>query len=461
MSVTVRPHTKIMSAVLAAGVVAAAAPAWVPEAQEAAARVSTQAVQPAGFISDFLENIGYTVAGIGNSIVIPIDAAISAPFDAFSALLVGLQTSEYRNDVASWLVNRYLNPSDLYADQGDYWIFTYPNEFKDYGLGNLIALLPPSAQAAITSFVNGIADRINSVLGDLADPVTGNAVMNSFFWDTGIGRVVNSVNAIPMAPIRAILDTVNYAGWLPYELFSTLEAAVQDPRDIPGLISNLAWGLLGEYGLLGDVIHDLSFPVTNLPGLIGQISTQIVNVVYKLLNGVLSLLPDPVSPYSVEASRVADDEFVGAGAGSTDGVFGAGATNFVTVSEGETPEPVESEPVVPEAVVPEAVVPEPVESEPVVSEPVESEAEDLEPEAPAAVEDDLTDDEEPAGADPALDELADDEDSSESEGGVTAPANPSSSGGANQGGSEVKETPADSGSESESDSGSEESAEAA
>lgn len=455
MSVTVRPHTKMMSAVLAAGVVVAAAPAWVPEAQEAAATVSTQAVQPAGFISDFLENIGYTVAGIGNSIVIPIDAAISAPFDAFSALLVGLQTSEYRNDVASWLVNRYLNPSDLYADQGDYWIFTYPNEFKDYGLGNLIALLPPSAQAAITNFVNGIADRINSVLGDLADPVTGDAVMNSFFWDTGIGRVVNSVNAIPMAPIRAILDTVNYAGWLPYELFSTLEAAVQDPRDIPGLISNLAWGLLGEYGLLGNVIHDLSFPVTNLPGLIGQISTQIVNGVYKLLNGVLSLLPDPVSPYSFEASRVADDELVGAGAGSTDGVFGAGATNFVTVSEGETPEPVETEPIAPEEVAPEAVSPEPSESEPVGSEVVE-----FEPAAPAAVEDDLTDDEDVAGDDRALDDLADEEDSSEPNGGDTGPANPSSSGG-NQVVAEAEGPTAESGSESDSESDSGESAAAA
>lgn len=453
MSVTVRPHTKMMSAVLAAGVVVAAAPAWVPEAQEAAAAVSTQAVQPAGFISDLLWNVGRTANGIGSSILIPIDALITLPFDAFSALLVGLQTSEYRADLASWLANRYLNPSDLYADEGPY---TYPNAFKNWGLEDAIALLPPSAQVAITAFVNGIADRINGVLGDLADPITGEYVMQAF-WGSGLGRVAESLRGVFVAPLWAVSDVVNYAGYLPYELFSTLEAAVQDPRDIPGLISNVAWRLLGPDGLVGDLIYDFSYPLTNLPGLVGQISTQVRDVIYNVLARVLSILPAPISPWSSAAARVADDtaEFEGAAADSIVGAFGAGPANLVPVSDVDESDPVETEPIAPEEVAPEAVSPEPSESEPVGSEVVE-----FEPAAPAAVEDDLTDDEDVAGDDRALDDLADEEDSSEPNGGDTGPANPSSSGG-NQGVAGAEGPTAESGSESDSESDSGESAAAA
>jgi hypothetical protein len=94
-----------------------------------------------------------------------------------------------------------------------------------------------------------------------------------------------------------LYSTAYYLGYLPADLEATFESAIQNPSEIPGLVSNLAYGLLSpDYGLLGDLLYYATAPLTTLPGPIGDLATAIVQGISVGINDLLSLLPDPISP---------------------------------------------------------------------------------------------------------------------------------------------------------------------
>ena len=287
--------TKLAAAALAAGVVAAGAS--IGAAERAVPTIEANVV-PTSLITDALAGAGWIVDGLAASVAIPIEAVVSLPFDALTAIAISVQHPAYAPSVLSWLVNRYANPAESYPH------YTFPWDFKANAIGNIALGLPypigPSATqlGLINSIADGIANVIGAALGGLPDPSTGVAASDAF-WTTTPGRIVSSLNNVPLAPVWAAWDVVDYVGFLPYNVAATIESAIKSPQDIPGLVSNLVYGLLGsdtEGGLAGYLIHDLTYPLTTLPGPVGQFATGVVANLQQGLDNLLANLPAPIPP---------------------------------------------------------------------------------------------------------------------------------------------------------------------
>ena len=233
--------TKLAAAALAAGVVATGVS--IGAAERAVPTIEANVV-PTSLITDALAGAGWVVDGLAGSVAIPIEALVSLPFDALTAIAISVQRPDYAPSVLSWLVNRYANPAESYPH------YTFPWDFKANAIGNIAFGLPyplgPSATqlGLINSIADGIANVIGAALGGLPDPTTGVDATDAF-WATTPGRIITSLNNVPLAPVWAAWDVVDYVGFLPYNVAATIEAAIKTPQEIPGLLSNLVYGLLG------------------------------------------------------------------------------------------------------------------------------------------------------------------------------------------------------------------------
>ena len=286
--VSARPQTKLAAALLAAGVVSAASIVGVPEYRDLP--TINADVANASVITDWLWNFGDAVDGVANGVAIPFDAGLSLPFDVTAALAAAVQNPSLSPNLLSWLVQRYVNPSDAY------YYYTFPGSFKNYSIETLAGLLPYPLGLNVINAVNQIADAIGGVLSGLPNSGPGAVATDAFFFNSDIGRTVTAANDAVIAPVWMLYDTAHYLGYLPAELEATAEAAIQNPSKIPGLVSNLVYELVSPYGLLGNVLNDASRPFTTLPGPIGELATNVVTAIYNGINGVLSQLPVPISP---------------------------------------------------------------------------------------------------------------------------------------------------------------------
>ncbi|TXH27853.1 MAG: hypothetical protein E6R06_02640 [Mycobacterium sp.] len=336
--------TKLAAAALAAGVVATGVS--IGAAERAVPTVEAKVV-PTSLITDALAGAGWIVDGLAGSVAIPVEALVSLPFDALTAIAISVQRPDYAPSVLSWLVNRYANPAESYP------YYTFPWDFKANAIGNIAFGLPypvgPSATqpGLINGIADGIANVIGAALGGLPDPATGVAATDAF-WATTPGRILTSLNNVPLAPVWAAWDVVDYVGFLPYNVAATIEAAIKTPQEIPGLLSNLVYGLLGsdtEGGLAGNLIGDLSYPLTTLPGPVGQFATALVANIQQGLDNLLANLPMPVPP--ALASTAAAKTAVVTGPAPTAAVTGVAAgdipavnapsVNTVTLTVSDTP----------------------------------------------------------------------------------------------------------------------------
>ena len=320
--------TKLAAAALAAGVVATGVS--IGAAERAVPTVEAKVV-PTSLITDALAGAGWIVDGLAGSVAIPIEALVSLPFDALTAIAISVQRPDYAPSVLSWLVNRYANPAESYP------YYTFPWDFKANAIGNIAFGLPypvgPSATqpGLINGIADGIANVIGAALGGLPDPATGVAATDAF-WATTPGRILTSLNNVPLAPVWAAWDVVDYVGFLPYNVAATIEAAIKTPQEIPGLLSNLVYGLLGsdtEGGLAGNLIGDLSYPLTTLPGPVGQFATALVANIQQGLDNLLANLPMPVPP--ALASTAAAKTAVVTGPAPTAAVTGVAAGDVPAV----------------------------------------------------------------------------------------------------------------------------------
>lgn len=291
---SVRPQTKFAAALVAAGVVSAASIVGVPEYRSLPA-INTD-VANASVITDALYGLGDAVNGVASGVAYAFDGAFSLPFDAFTAIAIAAQNPSLSPNLLSWLVQRYVNPSDDYA----WW--SYPWAIKVDSIEPLAGLLPyplgPNAtdSGLIINGVNQIANAINGALAGLPNPDPG-VFATDAFWLTDIGLTVIAVNRAVVAPVWMLYNTAYYLGYLPADLEATFESAIRNPSEIPGLVSNLVYGLLSPtYGLLGNLLGNVTAPFTTLPGPIGELATNIVAAISNGIDNLLSLLPAPISP---------------------------------------------------------------------------------------------------------------------------------------------------------------------
>lgn len=287
-AVSVRPQTKFAAALVAAGVVSAASIVGVPEYRGLPA--ITTDVANASVVTDALYKLGDAVNGVAAGVTIALDGAFSLPFDALTAIAAAAQNPALSPNVLSWLVQRYVNPSASYMP------YTYAWDIRAYSIEPLAELLPNPFGPAIINAVEQISNAIGAALSHLPSSAPGVDATDAF-WGTDIGRTLAAVNYAVTAPVWMLYNTVYYLGYLPADLEATFESAIRNPSEIPGLVSNLVYGLLSpSYGLLGGLLDAAARPFNTLPGPIGELASSVFTAISDSVDHLLSRLPDPISP---------------------------------------------------------------------------------------------------------------------------------------------------------------------
>jgi len=310
VNASVRPlPTKLAAAFLAAGVISTGA--LIAPDRAPLPAVSAD-VANASVITDALYRFGDVVAGGAYGYAITQDAGSSLPFDIGTAFAIAAQNPSLAPSLFSWLVNRYANPADSYP----YW--TYPWSLKVDSVEVIAGALPfplgpggPS-DGVIIDAANAIANAINAFLGGVLPDPTAGVDATDAFWATDLGKTVVAANLAVTAPVWALYNTAYYLGYLPADLEATFESAIQNPAEIPGLLSNLVYGLVSSNGLVGDLIDTFSAPLRALPGPVGVLANNVVDSLNAGIDNLLSVLPAPITPTPLPSSAmsvntVADD----------------------------------------------------------------------------------------------------------------------------------------------------------
>ncbi len=305
MKISVRPRTKTVAALLAAASVAVA-PVVPIAGDHELPTVSAAEVRPASLVTDALLNVGSAVVAGTDGIIISAELIASLPFTPLFAAVSALQDPAEIASVLSYVAQLYLNPSDL-AFPGGY--YSYPADFRFYVLESLAELLPAPLDSATYDAINGVADAIGSLFSGLPDPTAGLSLMLSNQYLTVGGRALTAAQLGIVAPVKAIANVINYLGYLPYDLEASLESALQDPTEVPGLLSYL----VNEAAFtLDDVAFNFVEPLTYLPPPIGESQGDAgfaYNTYAALSDGLFdfldSVLPAPITPTPFSSSQVA------------------------------------------------------------------------------------------------------------------------------------------------------------
>lgn len=299
--------TKLAAAVLAAGVVTTTSVANLPGPQRLPS-VSI-AVANASAVTDAVYGLGDGVGFLTSMVGIHVDATVSLPFEATLVALAAAQDPTVAPNVLSYLVQRFVNPA-----VGDP-IHAYPYD-TEQAFAVLATLFPYPLGSSVTEpgLVNearlAFAAAFNSVLGQLPDPIPGYDAVRDVMTDTVLGGTVVAAQLAARAPLYMAWNIANYLGYLPANLEATFESAIADPGQIPGLTSNLVYGLLSpdpKVGLFGQLLDDVVHPLTWLPAPIGQSTNRTAGLANEIragindtTNGILSVLPAPVKPVAAQ-----------------------------------------------------------------------------------------------------------------------------------------------------------------
>jgi hypothetical protein len=283
---------------LAAGVIGTATVSELPPPPR------VDAVAPASVITDTLYSLG-TMATVGwNIAALPVNAVISAPFDIGTALAVAAQRPDLSPSVLSYLVHYYLDPS---ANDN---VYGYAWTFDNAVLEPLVALLPGASATAARDAIGRVVQSIHDGLAaGLPDQQAGATAVNTLQYVDPAGRIASAAMWAARIPLQLTSTVFNYAVKLPAVIEATAEAALRDPSQIPGLVSNLVYGLLDpgtpelyrNGGVLGSVLFAISYPFTLLPGPIGDAggqgwATTVYRDVAAQIRGLLAGLPAPITP---------------------------------------------------------------------------------------------------------------------------------------------------------------------
>jgi len=296
MTATVRPHTRLASALLAAGVVATASPLiQVPE--RAVPSVSFAAVQPTSVVTDVLNNVGDVVYGATWALSAPIYGLVSLPWNAVYALTTAVKDPALIPSVLSYVAQIYFNP-DSTSGGTAYGV-------KE-GLLEIISTLPNPLGTWAAGTVNTFSALVDGLFSAFPDSTAGGDVFEDLAYYLTPGRALFAVRQALVAPVEIIADVLTWLGYLPGQLEATLESAIRAPAEIPGLFSNLVRSVVDlNTGVLGWVVRDLVRPLRYLPDPIGD---TLANGYFGLAqqwhmaqtvavgNLLDALLPAPVTP---------------------------------------------------------------------------------------------------------------------------------------------------------------------
>jgi hypothetical protein len=322
-SSAVRPHTKLAAAMLAAGIVSGATVVAMPEQH---LPTVTADVANASFVTDALRNFGLFVNYGAGGAAVATEGALALPFDAALGLVAAQNNPSASTGIVSDLINRYVNPSPKFTTD-----FTYPELLLHYYLPQIASMLPfplgPNATDAgvIMNIANAYSDAVNDALKNLPDAAAGRDALLAAS-STDIGQVIGAAKTAAWAPVTIALSTVAYLGNLPATLEASVENAIRQPDQLPGLMSNLVYGLLNtstpgmSKGFLVQLFDQIIAPIQAMPAPIGGLNSfveQIHDSVYGAINNFLAGLPAPVTPVAFGDEPAASSAPGGSAAAST------------------------------------------------------------------------------------------------------------------------------------------------
>ncbi|AKK25933.1 hypothetical protein AB431_03575 [Mycobacterium sp. EPa45] len=271
------------------------------------------------FVTDALYGAGDVVSAVAEAVSIGTDLALGLNYywddSDFGAGVpvnpVFLAAAALQNpgSAVSYLAQLLLNPSDNYAN------YTYPWYFKTAVVDPLVALLPTALASAVSNAVNGVADGINDAFGALPDPTAAVTALADMY-STPAGRAVYAVQNAIALPVTLLTAVTYYLAYLPASVEATAESAIQNPAEIPGLLSKLVYNALDPDlydGLLGNLSYNLIKPALFLPAPIGESSLgahdglawNLYDGFATAVNGLLSRLPAPITPTPFAAAAAA------------------------------------------------------------------------------------------------------------------------------------------------------------
>lgn len=232
-------------------------------------------------------------------------------------------------DVLNYLINSFLRPTPSpYIPGGSVFL-----QFGREVIGPLISLLPPQLQAVVGSAFAKIgaalAQGLSHLPGNLglgamyvgsAAADLPSALLNLNFdihtLGTALGQAIGGGYTPPAPPgSPPLLPTTGLAGWLgftPTVLLATLQAAVDDPSNIPGLASYLVYSVLGPPSTLfppplGAIPPFPDFPgFPGLPYPFGSYSL-FVTTFAPIIAGLEAVLPAPLADALASVSLALND----------------------------------------------------------------------------------------------------------------------------------------------------------
>ncbi|TFV55508.1 hypothetical protein E4P42_22540 [Mycobacterium sp. PS03-16] len=291
MIASLKPYVTTGVAIVGASVIAVAPLSPVTDDIRIHASTVSMDVQQAGLVEDLLTGISTVSSVTGNVIETLIDEVGDLPLNVVTAIAAAIENPELLPELLSALTYRILSP-------------TTPGSFAGQlaqAIVPLTSLLPPDAQAAALEALGDLNAAIGELLDVLPNPTAGFIALQTALMDlpefiyavpAGIGSVVSGFGA-------SISGAFDYFGGLPGLGALLVQAAIENPGDIPNLFSAAIYSVFNPFA---PSLYSLTVsPIVNgfanaFGGPIGGLIDVGQDFVNDVIAEALSILPIPYFP---------------------------------------------------------------------------------------------------------------------------------------------------------------------
>ncbi|MFC7675473.1 hypothetical protein ACFQWH_20475 [Mycolicibacterium sp. GCM10028919] len=312
----------------------------------AATPFSHNAVQPASLVSDLLTAFNTTSVALVDAAQIGIDTAAGLPLGLAGAANAVITDPSKIPDIINFLAYSFLYPDAPPATPVP-GLSLPPSLLYQFGtevVVPLALLLPaPIATVVLTAF-----GQLGNAIGAGLALLPGNPIAGFFavgagvlglpdFIGSSLGQFQTIGEALGFAigggfrvavPESGIAPTQGIAGWvgaLPAVLAASFDTAIDDPTQIPGLVSYLAYSLLaapsaafpapggspfgspfGSFSLFTTGFAPIAAALEEiLPPALAEAFGQLSGILGDVIANVLNLLPTPINPFMPTMAQVA------------------------------------------------------------------------------------------------------------------------------------------------------------